>query len=79
VTESEQSQLDRIESRIVNIENTISGGADPQRGFIIRIDRLERTIASATRVAWIALGAAVVSIIRAGWVFFSGGGGGANP
>jgi hypothetical protein len=79
MTEREQSQLDRIERRIVNIENTISGGTEPQKGFIVRIDRLERTISGATRVAWIALGAAVVSIVRAAWVILSGTGGGPNP
>ena len=57
-----ETQLDRIENRVEFISEILTGDGTPEKGHIVRIDRLERVQKC---IIWVA-GIAVSSVIIAG-------------
>ena len=57
------SQLDRIEGEITSIKSILTGNGSPERGLIVRLDRIEQT--DQGRKWWLRTvgGAAAVSLV----------------
>ena len=47
--------LSRIESKLTEIEHLITGNGEPEKGIIVRLDRVERHTQTMSKVAsWVA-------------------------
>lgn len=60
LTELVKSGLDASNARIANLEARLNGLADePEKGIVVRLDRVEQWKARATKIQWLLIGSAV--------------------
>lgn len=70
----EQGQLDRLESKIDKIDSFITGGSSPEKGLIVRVDRVEQREASRSKWFMVVFGTSVAALIKSFWAaVFHGG------
>ena len=56
MTESENHILQTVSEDVREIKVLLTGGDHPEKGLIVRTDRLEQAHKTAARVFWIAVG-----------------------
>ena len=68
-----KEQLDRIESEVVAVKHLLTGNGTPERGIIVRVDRLEQS--DKTRSWWTrtAAAAGVTALVGTCWSVIRGG------
>lgn len=59
------------ENRVKRVEIHITGGDDPQKGFHVRVDRLEQKAETAKWWTQTTAGAAVTAIVASVWSLFA--------
>lgn len=69
---ADQTQLDRIESTISDIKVILTGNSKPERGLIIRVDRLEQIQRRGVWFIRLVIGAVVVAVAYAVVLTFGG-------
>ena len=71
MTEPENFILKNIAEDVREIKVWITGGDDPEKGLIVRTDRLERSQKNVSKVFWIAVGGFLTpGVIGAGLYVF---------
>ena len=64
-------RLKETDHRIRHVETHITGGDNPERGFHVRVDRLEQRAESAKWWTQTTAGAAITAIAASVWSIFS--------
>ncbi len=64
------TRLEQLDQRFERIESFVTGDRDPEKGIILRLDRIEQH--HETRKWWTqtAVGAALASIVASAWSLF---------
>lgn len=65
-------QLDRIEGKVDRALRLLDGGDEPERGLIVRMDRIEQRHRTIAKITSTALGAWVVLAATAAWAWLTG-------
>ena len=78
--------VEQVDERTKKLDHLLTGNGDPERGVVVRLDRIEqRTLRHDERerevrgVAWTALGAGVLAIGGVVWKFITGQSHGGAP
>jgi len=66
------TQLDRIESDVSSIKVILTGNSKPERGLIIRVDRLEQIQRRGVWFIRLVIGAVVVAVVSGAVLAFRG-------
>jgi hypothetical protein len=56
------TQLDRMQAKLDKIDTFLTGGDDPSKGIIVRLDRVEQTQATHTKMIWTAITAGLTAL-----------------
>lgn len=55
-------KLDRIAEKADLTHDLLTGGKEPSRGIIVRLDRAERTVATFKKVVWACVSAVITGL-----------------
>lgn len=71
-------ELRHIRDRVDEVHKLLLGNGTPERGLVIRVDRLEQSEARRAKIVGAAVVASAGALVKAFWATFSGGGGGST-
>lgn len=67
------SMLQVIHDKVCRIDDLLTGGNEPSKGVIVRLDRAEQTLSTWRKVGWFFLGVVLApEIIIAAFYFLKG-------
>lgn len=61
--EASQRQITEVENKFNDLLDHLTGGKDPSKGMIVRLDRVEQRAAVNVKLIWTIIGAAIVGLI----------------
>lgn len=65
------TRLDMLQDSVDDIKAMVTGNGNPGSGLLIRVDRMEQFVASAKKLVWLLIGAAVTpGVLFAGLQYF---------
>ena len=69
-----EGDIKEIRRSIASIDHHITGGKTPEKGIIVRLDRIEQTEKRRSRFIGLAISTAVTSAVASIWSLFTGHG-----
>jgi hypothetical protein len=60
---SQQPLLDAIYAKVCKLEHLLTGNGTPERGIIVRVDRLEQTTKFGWKLFWLVLGTFMSTLV----------------
>lgn len=68
-----RDEFDQLCKDVSYIKHVLTGNGTPERGVIVRLDRIEQTEKSRSRWAGAAIVAAIGAVVTAAWSKLTGG------
>lgn len=65
------ARIDQLDQRFERVESFITGDRDPEKGIIVRLDRIEQNHENRKWWTQTAVGAGLTSMIASAWAIFS--------
>lgn len=63
-------KLDELKASVAEVKGILTGGVDPSKGLIIRVDRLEQSAGVVRKVFWVVVGALVTPASIGGFIWY---------
>lgn len=73
-----RQEFKNLSEEVRKTNHLITGNGTPERGIIVRLDRVEQQNKTIARISWSAATAVVGLLVHAAWNFFGGAKGGTH-
>lgn len=59
---AEPSLLQNVYDKVCRLEEILTGDGEPSKGMVVRVDRLEQTVATIRKIFWLIIGGLSTSV-----------------